>query len=71
VHRHPFDPVSAVLGILAVAVGLLVALGELVDLDAAGPWWVAVAAVLVGAAIIPWRRRAGSDAAELAAESHD
>ena len=70
-HRHPFDPVSAVLGILAVAVGLLVALGELVDLDAAGPWWLAVAAGLVGAAIIPWRRRAGSDATELAVEPHD
>jgi len=70
-HRHPFDPVSAVLGILAVAAGLLVALGELVDLDAAGPGWLAVAAVLVGAAIIPWRGRASSAASELAAEPHD
>ena len=56
VHRHPFDPVAAALGILAIVAGLLVALGEAVDLDTDGPWWLAGAAVLVGLAIIPWRR---------------
>jgi hypothetical protein len=64
VHRHPFDPVSAVLGILAVAAGLLVTLGEPTDLDSRGPWWLAGAAVLVGVAIIPWRRRVKPTAAE-------
>ena len=55
--RHPFDPVSAVGGIIAVVAGLLVLLGEAADLDAAGSWWLSGAAVLVGLAIIPWRRR--------------
>ena len=31
--RHLFDPVSAVLGVIAVVAGLLVAVGEAVDLD--------------------------------------
>ena len=55
--RHPFDPVSAVCGIIAVAAGLLVVLGEAADLDTGGPWWIAGAALLAGLAIIPWRRR--------------
>ena len=55
--RHPFDPVSALLGVLAVVAGLLVALGEAADLETSGPWWLAAAAVLVGLALIPWRRR--------------
>jgi hypothetical protein len=72
VPRHPFDLVSAALGVLAVAVGSLVALGQLADLDRRGPWWLAGAAVLVGLAIIPWRRRTAStdpraDTAEQAA----
>ena len=57
--RHPFDPVSAALGIFALVAGLFVMLGEAADVDARGPWWIAGAAVLVGLAIIPWRR--GSD----------
>jgi len=59
--RHPFDPVAAALGILAIAAGLLVALGEAVDLQTDGRWWLAGAAVLVGLAIIPWRRPAAPD----------
>ena len=55
--RHPFDPVSAVLGVLAIVAGLLVAVGEAADFDTSGPWWVAAAAVLIGLALIPWRRR--------------
>ena len=39
--RHPFDPVSAALGILAIAAGLLVALGEAVDCQTDGRWWLA------------------------------
>ena len=66
--RHPFDVVSAALGILTVAAGLFVTLGEAGDLDARGSWWFAAAGVLVGLAIIPWRRRAGSTADVPAAE---
>ena len=66
--RHPFDPVSAVLGILALAAGLLVAAGEVAHLDTRGPWWLAAATVLVGLAIIPWRRQGRSNAADLPVE---
>ncbi|MET0326946.1 MAG: hypothetical protein ABW219_17150 [Ilumatobacteraceae bacterium] len=59
--RHPFDPVSAVLGVLALTAGLLVVVGDAVDVDTGGGRWIAVAAVLVGLMIIPWRRRAPSD----------
>ena len=59
--RHPFDALSAALGVLAVLGGSLVVLGEAVDLDTGGPWWLAVAAALVGLAIIPWRGRAPLD----------
>jgi hypothetical protein len=55
--RHPFDPVSAVLGILTILGGLLVVLGEAADVDTTGSWWFTAAAILAGLAIIPWRRR--------------
>ena len=65
--RHPFDPLSAALGILAVAAGLLVALGAGDELGTSGPWWFAAAIGVVGLLIIPWRRQAsevpGADAA--------
>jgi len=54
--RHPFDPVSAVLGILTVTFGVVVMTGEAPGFDAGGGWWIAVAALLVGVAILPWRR---------------
>jgi hypothetical protein len=54
VQRHPFDPVSAVLGVLAVALGVLVAIRSLGGFDTAGGWWLAAAAAAVGVAIIPW-----------------
>ena len=57
--RHRFDPVSAVLGVLAVALGVLVLTGELDAFDTEGGWWLALAAVVIGLAIIPWRRDAG------------
>jgi len=62
VSRHPFDPVSAVFGILGILAGLLVAVGHTGDLDRTGSWWLAVAAALAGLAILPWRRRSGSSA---------
>ena len=55
--RHQFDPISAVLGVLAVVLGLLVLTGELAAFDSDGVWWIAVAGVIVGLAIIPWRGR--------------
>ena len=57
--RHRFDPVSAALGIAAVTFGVVVMAGEAADVDTGGGWWIAVAAVLVGLAIIPWRRPSG------------
>jgi hypothetical protein len=54
--RHRFDPVSAVLGVLAVALGILVLTGELDSFDTEGAWWLALAAIVIGLAIIPWRR---------------
>ena len=53
--RHVFDPVSAVLGVLAVLAGLLVAIGEAVDLDVNLAWLITAAAILIGLALIPWR----------------
>lgn len=53
---HPFDPVSGVLGAGAVAAGVAVAAGA--DLYARDLGWaVAAGAVLLGLALVPWRRR--------------
>ena len=54
--RHTFDPLSAALGILAIAVGVLVASAEFdeVGSDAAG--WVIAGVLLVGLALVPWSR---------------
>jgi heme/copper-type cytochrome/quinol oxidase subunit 2 len=52
--RHRFDPISAVLGIVAGVGGLGVALdvghGQRIDLS----WWVVAFAVLLALAIVPW-----------------
>jgi hypothetical protein len=64
VQRHPFDPISAVFGVLAVALGILVATRSLGGFDTAGGWWLAAAAAVVGVALIPWNLRgagAGGD----------
>ncbi len=61
--RHPIDPVSAALGVLAVVVGLLVATRSLGGLDAGG-WWLAAAAAVVGVALLPWNARRGSAGGE-------
>jgi hypothetical protein len=55
--RHPFDPVSAVLGVLAIAVGMLVATRGLDAFDTSGGWWMAAVAIVVGLGLIPWRGR--------------
>jgi hypothetical protein len=58
--RHHFDPVSAALGVLVVALGVLVVTGELGAFDTDGGWWFALAAIVLGIAIIPWRRASGA-----------
>src|SRR6187549_1855973 len=64
--RHPFDPISAVLGALAVTAGVLVAARAVGDVDGGGGWWFAAVAAVVGLAILPWRggRSAGPDVVE-------
>ena len=56
---HPFDAISAVLGILACLAGLLVvtASADIFAADDAGVW-VAAAAIAIGTALLPWGRRA-------------
>ena len=54
--RHPFDPVSAAVGIVIVTFGVAVMAGEAVDVDTRDGDPPATAAVLVGVAILPWRR---------------
>ena len=58
--RHPIDPASAALGVLAVALGILVATRSLGGFDTGGGWWLAAAAVVVGVAIVPWNAWRGS-----------
>ena len=62
-HRHRFDPVSAVLGVLAIVTGLLVATGALFGSTAADiGWWLAAAGFATGLAIVPWGAlRTGDD----------
>lgn len=54
--RHVFDPVSAVLGVIVVVAGLLVGIGQAVDLDVNLAWLITAAAILIGLALIPWPR---------------
>jgi hypothetical protein len=64
--RHPFDPVSAAMGVLIVGLGVLVAIDALDGVDAQG-WWFALATLVVGLAIVPWRlpRRAAGPAGDV------
>lgn len=54
--RHSFDPVSAALGILAVAIGILVASTGIDDLGDDTGAWIAAGVLVVGLALIPWSR---------------
>jgi len=60
--RHPPDPVSAALGVIAVVLGVLVAADAVDGVDALGSW-LAVGALVVGLAIIPWHRTTSAPAA--------
>ena len=51
---HPFDPVSAALGLVAGAIGALVALGGTDSIDTG--WWLALGALVLGLGLVPWTR---------------
>ena len=56
-NSHRFDPVSALLAILAVAAGVLT-IGGLIDpfADADAGLWLAIAAIAVALTLLPWSR---------------
>lgn len=56
-HRHPFDPLAAALGIVAIALGVLVATADIDDLGADAGIWLAIGVLVVGLGLIPWTRR--------------
>lgn len=49
--RHPFDTVSAVLGVVVVVVAALL----MVSADVS--WWLALLTLVVGLGLIPWSAR--------------
>jgi len=51
---HRFDPVSAVLGLIALVASIMVVAGQTVPFDAdLGPW-LAVVALAFGLVLLPW-----------------
>ena len=57
---HRFDPISAVLGIVAIVAGILVMLGDTDPFSSdLGPW-IAVGVLSIGIALLPWGRRRGA-----------
>ena len=63
-HRHTIDPLSAVLGLLAVAGGVIVAGGRADPLAGNAVWWIAIVALLLGVALVPWPRSTHGRTAE-------
>jgi hypothetical protein len=61
VNRHSFDLIAAALGVIAVALGVLVATDSIDRIDSDSGWWFAVGALVVGIALVPWSRRPGVD----------
>jgi hypothetical protein len=61
--RHRFDPISAALGLLAGVAGALVALGGADDVVDEPGWWIAVALLVVGVALVPWTRAPADESA--------
>ena len=51
---HPFDAVSAALGLLVVATGAVVAFDGTDAIDTG--WWLALGALVLGLGLIPWMR---------------
>ena len=53
--RHPFDRLSAILGVAAIVAAVLVGSGQLAELNSNGLGVVLAAAVLlIGIAALPW-----------------
>jgi hypothetical protein len=68
--RHPFRPLDAVLGLVVVLLGVLVAVFGFEDVDDDNVvMWCAIGAVVIGLALIPWPRRQDPAAVELPDES--
>jgi hypothetical protein len=57
--RHSFQPLAAALGVGLIVLGLLVATFGFEAIDDDALIWAAVAAGLVGLALIPWRGSGG------------
>ncbi len=55
-HRHTIDPLSAVLGLIAIGAGVAVASGRADSLAVNAIWWIAIVALLLGIALMPWSR---------------
>ncbi len=51
---HPFDAVSAALGLIVVAIGAVVALDGTDAIDTG--WWLALGALVLGLGLVPWTR---------------
>ena len=53
--RHPADLASLVPGLIVASVAIAVMLRRTPSLIGGGAWWLAVAAIAFGLALIPWR----------------
>ncbi|NND75201.1 MAG: hypothetical protein HKN44_09365 [Ilumatobacter sp.] len=55
--RHPFDVMSALLGVLAIAAGAITISGAIDPFDGADVGvWVTLAGLAVGLLMLPWGR---------------
>ncbi len=54
---HRFDSLSAVLGIVATIIGVLVMLGDTNPLSTGLGPWITLGALATGVALLPWSRR--------------
>jgi hypothetical protein len=63
--HHPIDTVSALCGAAVLTIAALVALGRTGALSGDSVWWIALAALVFGLALLPWgrirRREAGEE----------
>jgi hypothetical protein len=56
--RHPIDTLSAAIGVVVIIVAIAVMLRSAGELVSGGPWWLALAALVLGLGLIPWRPQA-------------
>lgn len=68
---HPFDPVSAILSLVALVPGIVVIAGSTLPFEAnVGPW-LAVIALAFGVLLLPWSVGRRSSAAVEEGEERD